>query len=335
MPFAIMDRNIGVVGAGVIGLTCALVLAEAGYGVTVLARELPGDNSKKWASPWAGAGILPHPDTGGHDLQTNTFVYFWALAHNDPTSGVQVVDVTEYYDDRSDDSTIWYKQIAPKYRRLQSKDLPAGARIGFQYQSTTVNPQVFLPWIKNLLDKKGVRFVQKEIRSINDARAILKTSLIINCSGLGASDLVPDRKVQPVRGQIVLVKGESDEMILYQGSHYTYQIPRMFSGGTIIGGIAQEGSTDHAVDLDLRNDILQRVNLVTRGRYKDLDLSKDIIQDLVGFRPSRKGGYRLEKEKGVVHAYGFGSLGYTYCYGVALRVRELVEASISLRRSQL
>lgn len=44
--------EIGVIGAGVIGLTSALVLAEAGHKVTVLARELPGDGSKKWASPW-------------------------------------------------------------------------------------------------------------------------------------------------------------------------------------------------------------------------------------------------------------------------------------------
>jgi hypothetical protein len=38
----------------------------------------------------AGAGILPYPETKGHDLQINTFKYYWALAHRDPTSGVQV-----------------------------------------------------------------------------------------------------------------------------------------------------------------------------------------------------------------------------------------------------
>jgi phytoene dehydrogenase-like protein len=36
--------DIGIIGAGVIGLTSAAVLAEAGYRVTVLARELPGDD---------------------------------------------------------------------------------------------------------------------------------------------------------------------------------------------------------------------------------------------------------------------------------------------------
>lgn len=47
-----MENHIGIVGAGVIGLTSALVLSEAGYKVSILARELPGDESKNWASPW-------------------------------------------------------------------------------------------------------------------------------------------------------------------------------------------------------------------------------------------------------------------------------------------
>jgi glycine/D-amino acid oxidase-like deaminating enzyme len=49
--------DIGIIGAGVIGLTSASVLVEAGYRVTVLARELPGNDSKKWASPWYNPAI--------------------------------------------------------------------------------------------------------------------------------------------------------------------------------------------------------------------------------------------------------------------------------------
>lgn len=41
-----------ILGAGVIGLLSALSLTEAGYKVTVVARDLPGDESQDWASPW-------------------------------------------------------------------------------------------------------------------------------------------------------------------------------------------------------------------------------------------------------------------------------------------
>ena len=43
---------IGVVGAGVVGMACALLLAEAGYSVKIVARDLPGDKGSEWASPW-------------------------------------------------------------------------------------------------------------------------------------------------------------------------------------------------------------------------------------------------------------------------------------------
>lgn len=44
--------EIGIIGSGVIGLASALALTEAGYGVKIVARELPGDDSQNWASPW-------------------------------------------------------------------------------------------------------------------------------------------------------------------------------------------------------------------------------------------------------------------------------------------
>ncbi|CAH0004293.1 unnamed protein product [Clonostachys byssicola] len=326
--------EIGIIGSGVIGLTSALALVKDGFNVTIVARDLPGDDgSQQWASPWAGAGILPYPESKGHDLQTETFKFYRALAHRDPTSGVQVVDVTEYYDGRNDDSTIWYKRMVPKYRLLPSKNLPANAKIGFKYQSMTVNPAVFLPWIKRLLDKKGVHFIRAEVKSLAEARSILKTPVIINASGLGAFDLAGDDKVIAVRGQTMLVESDSHEMVMFQGSHYTYQIPRMFSGGVILGGVSQPGNSDQDVDPDLRPDILRRMNAISNDRFRSVDLNKHVIADLVGFRPSRKGGYRLEVEDGIIHAYGFNTLGYTYSYGVALKVCELAKSLLAEKRA--
>ena len=90
--------DVGIIGSGIIGLMSALTLTDAGYKVTIVARDLPGDESQDWASPWsvvnssfqdssvvlltfrrAGVSIYPHPDAGGHSLQTENFKYFWAL----------------------------------------------------------------------------------------------------------------------------------------------------------------------------------------------------------------------------------------------------------------
>lgn len=50
-----MNKKINVIGAGVIGLTTALILQKKGYRVTIIAEHFPGDKSTHYTSPKAGA----------------------------------------------------------------------------------------------------------------------------------------------------------------------------------------------------------------------------------------------------------------------------------------
>ncbi|OJJ97615.1 hypothetical protein ASPACDRAFT_53763 [Aspergillus aculeatus ATCC 16872] len=322
-------QHVGIIGSGIIGLLSALALTDAGYQVTIVARDLPGDETQDWASPWAGVSIFPHPDAGGESLQTENFKYFWALAHRDPTSGVQVIKATEHYDDRDDDSTIWYKTVVPRYRLIPKEKLPDGVKLGFTYTSMTINPAYLLPWIQKQLQARGVTFIRKTLSSIEEAKKLTGAKIIVHASGLGAYTLAGDKNVEAIRGQTMFVKTDFvDQLMMHQGSHYTYVIPRMFTNGAIIGGVSQPGNLDRNVDTDLRADILQRVNTMTNGGLLSVDLDKDVQEDIVAFRPGRKGGYRLEAEGDVVHAYGFAGLGYIFSYGVALKVRELVDSIV-------
>ncbi|RAH43031.1 FAD-dependent oxidoreductase [Aspergillus brunneoviolaceus CBS 621.78] len=321
--------HVGIIGSGIIGLLSALALTDAGYQVTIMARDLPGDETQDWASPWAGVSIFPHPDAGGESLQTENFKYFWALAHRDPTSGVQVIKATEHYDDRDDDSTIWYKTVVPRYRLIPKEKLPDGVKLGFTYTSMTINPAYLLPWIQKQLQARGVTFIRKTLSSIEEAKKITGAKVIVHASGLGAYTLSGDKNVEAIRGQTMFVKTDFvDQLMMHQGSHYTYVIPRMFTNGAIIGGVSQPGNLDRNVDTDLRADILRRVNTMTNGGLLSVDLENDVQKDIVAFRPGRKGGYRLEVEGDVVHAYGFAGLGYIFSYGVALKVRELVDSIV-------
>ncbi|KAJ5337550.1 nucleotide-binding domain-containing protein [Penicillium brevicompactum] len=329
--------EVGIIGSGIIGLLSALTLTDAGYRVTIVARDLPGDETQDWASPWAGVSIYPHPDVGGHSLQTENFKYFWALAHRDPTSGVQVVKATEYYDDRDDDSSIWYKTMVPRYRRIANHNLPEGVKLGFTYTSMTINPQFLLPWIQKQLKDRGVKFIRRTLSSIDEAKRITGAKVMVHASGLGALTLANDENVEAIRGQTMFVTTDFEELKMHQGSHYTYVIPRMFTNGAIIGGVSQPGRSDRNVDESLRSDILRRVGKLTEGKIGAIDLEIDVQKDIVAFRPGRKGGYRLETDGQTVHAYGFAGLGYIFSYGVALKVRELVDlvASPDKSRSRL
>ena len=102
-------------------------------------------------------------------------------------------------------------------------------------------------------------------------------------------------------------------------------IPRHSDGGLILGGFLQPKDSRVQPDLSLRKDILNRVNVITRNAFTSINLDRDIVKDIVGFRPARKGGIRLERAGNVIHAYGLAGLGYLYAFGVAEKVCVLVQ----------
>ncbi|KAL1799026.1 hypothetical protein ACET3X_003063 [Alternaria dauci] len=332
-----MPRHIAIAGAGITGLACAYLLSEAGNRITIVARNFYGDNSTEWASPWAGALLAPHPNTGSNDLQLASLNFYRHILRSVPESGVKSVRIIEYYDDRPRTAPVWYRSHMQNFQILPESQLPPGVTLGYSYDGLVVNPNDILPWLTANLRSRGVKFIHQTLSSIQDLRDLTAADVFVNATGLGARDLATDPSVYGVRGQTMFVDcataGRSsllDQATLHQGSHYTYCIPRSSNGGIILGGVSQPSNTQPQPDRSLRLDILERVNMMTNGRFDWVDLNKH-GEDIVGFRPAREGGLRVEREGDVVHAYGAGGLGYLYAFGVAGRVKELVEESFKAK----
>jgi glycine/D-amino acid oxidase-like deaminating enzyme len=255
-------------------------------------------------------------------MQIACFKFYWDLAHQDPSSGVKTYPMSEYFDDRTDDLDIWYKTLMPGYRVILRSELPKGVSMGLKYASIGINPLLLLPWLKRKLEERGVNFVRKEVGNLDEARKITQAKILVNASGVGAKELASDDAVRPVRGQTMFVKTDFDQVFMREGSEYTYVIPRASSVGVIMGGIKSD-RLDTEVDLELKGDILRRVNHMTNGAFEGLDLTS--VTDIVGFRPGRTTGLRVEREGDIVHAYGAEGAGYIYSFGVAERVGELIE----------
>jgi len=139
-------------------------------------------------------------------------------------------------------------------------------------------------------------------------------------------------------GQTCLVANPCSSTITRQNADgtWTFIIPRFYDGGTIIGGTKEPHDWNSEAVLTTRHRLLESA----AEMYPDILNAEggfDIITDVVGRRPTREGGMRIEIEKGehgvtgdgpVVHAYGAGGRGFEISWGVAEEVSILVESVV-------
>ncbi len=139
------------------------------------------------------------------------------------------------------------------------------------------------------------------------------------------------------QGQTCLVRNPVSSTITRQNQDgsWSFCIPRPLDGGTIIGGTKQPHDWDPNPSPEIRARLLASASKwfpftpESGGQF-------DVIRDIVGRRPAREGGLRIEMEpvedgKNIVHAYGAGGRGFELSRGVAEDVTALMLESGLLR----
>ncbi|RPA81017.1 D-amino acid oxidase [Ascobolus immersus RN42] len=361
--------TIVVLGAGVCGLTSALLLARQNkYNIYILAQTFPGDLNPDpyYTSPIAGANSLPVSSSGTPAARWDevTFKELWKLKDTVPEAGIH--EQTTYVMDRGIDGNgvigkwwgelltdkPWFADVYPDFKLLKTpEDVgPAmsamGATSGKQFKSVCINVSLYLPYLVSECLKLGVQLRRGFCTHISDvaAQAAVKPDLVVNCTGLRARFLggVEDEKMVPVRGQIAVVKNVSRGMVNLSGTddgpeEVLYIMNRPAAGGTILGGSYQKGNWDTTVDPQMAQRILKRClqaapEMVKPGQGVE---GLEVIRHVVGLRPLREGGVRVEREEiggvKVVHNYGAGGFGYQASYGLAEDVVGLVEESFGVK----
>jgi len=341
--------HVVILGAGVIGLTVAHVLTEdAGFKVTIVARDMPEDlTSQAFASPWAAADWSPlTTDDRLISWEKHTFDKFWSMI---PTGLVRKLPSRIYFGAEDVEKASQWKHWQGVVRdfRVLPKDhpLPPKARCGVQFDTYSVNPGAYLPWLKSQLEGRGVSFVRRRVISLDEAGELAgEGGAVINATSLGARSLlgVEDMKVYPVRGQVVLVYAPNvDECVAFlpeDTTEVTYLIPRASTPGMVLlGGTFQPNNWDTSLSIPTARDILARAKELVPALTEP---TTRIQAHNVGLRPAREGGPRVEaqfvdlpskdalvpklsetsgkiKSTLVVHAYGFGPAGYQQSWGAA------------------
>jgi D-amino-acid oxidase len=280
--------TVTVVGAGVVGLSCAVALREAGFSVRVVAGAEPGVS--------AVAGGLWLPYTTGSDARA----LGWARATYERLEAEGAPLVSYRHVERAEPG--WLPVVPDgRVRRLSATSWVAEV------------PLVEMPrHLASLRERAGGVSVSR-VSSLAEV-----PGLVVNCTGLAARWLADDADVVPVRGQVVHVRPRDGVVVpcVCDEDELTYVLPR--PDVCVLGGFAQEGDDDVRVREAESADILSRcMRLVP-----ELE-GCTVLGAHAGLRPLRRGGARVERVGDVVHCYGHGGAGLTLSWGCAAEVVEL------------
>lgn len=327
--------HVAVIGAGVVGLTSAIRLLEAGLPVTVFSeKRTPHVTSNR-----AGAVFTPFRIDGNPRAEEWTRLAHARLCEiaeqSGEVAGVGLTPIRELFFEPIPGRPWWTEFV-------QGYEHPSTAPPGYADVVHALVPRMdmtrYMPWLEARFADLGGQFIQRHVGAFSELFE-MGYCLIVNCAGLGARELVPDTAMMPMRGQILHVaSGMTIPECLVEdgrGSLTTYVFP--FPGYTVLGGTCERGEEQEATDEPALEGILQRCRkMLTACGYQELDrLIERRLKAVAGLRPARvEGGseeavrlelVEFEPDRWVIHNYGHGRAGVTLSWGCASDVARLVD----------
>jgi len=317
-----------VIGAGVIGLTTAICLAEAGVSVTVAAAEPPQQTTS------AVAGALWGPHLVGKDER----IMRWAAVTLDrlaelraPELGANALEgivrtacgiaATATAGDEPPEFAA-EGNVTP----CEPGEIPAGYRSGWRLTAPLIAMPEYLDYLEQRFGRaSGSSAFPCRFATLADARDFAPgAGVIVNCTGFGARDLVPDPQVEAVRGQAVAVRNPGIREFFVGTGAVGWPLTYLFPHRDIVvlGGTEEHGNVSREPDLATAERIIAACAAI-RPELRDAA----VVGQRVGLRPTRP-RVRLETEQHgavtIVHSYGHGGAGVTLSWGCAEDTTQLV-----------
>lgn len=308
------------IGAGVIGLTTAVTLAEHGHRVLVRTAEPPALTTS-WTAGALWGPWLTQPVDRVHRWAAESLRVLAGQAEQ-PGTGVRLVSGVDV-------STVertppdWFG-LLPDVRPCSFGELPAGYRSGLRYTAPLVTMPLHLTYLVERLNEAGGSIERGTVPSLDEAAR--RAPIVVNCTGVGARALADDQDVSPIRGQHVVVSNPGITEFVEVDTGDSAELVAVYPHGdhVVLGGTAEPGVWDRTPSPDAASAIIARCAAVV-----PLLLDAEVLTHRVGLRPSRP-EVRLDEEPGldgarIIHNYGHGGAGVSLAWGCALDVLALLD----------
>ncbi|HEX4057237.1 MAG TPA: FAD-dependent oxidoreductase [Galbitalea sp.] len=311
-----------VVGAGVIGMTCAYELARAGHSVTILA------DATAQASVSAVAGGLWFPykaksADGSTDILKRSLDRFHELSE---VAGTPVEIREGTFVVRSADQDTSWADVAPWHREARPDELPSGATRGIRSALPMVDTPRYLVWLEARCREIGVKFRDEVVHDIEATIAVTRAGAVVVAAGLRSAELLgDDDSAYPIRGQVLKLRNPGLRDWLLDDENpagMTYVLPRI--DDVVCGGTSDAGEVDITWNTGVEAGILERVIAAVPALE-----GQEIVGRAIGLRPARptlRVGLVDGHSVPVIACYGHGGAGITLSWGSAERVVELLGA---------
>jgi D-amino-acid oxidase len=319
-----MTLRVVVLGAGVVGLTTAVSLAESPLDVEVrVDADTPPRLTTSAAAGATWDPYLAEPADLVHGWSLHTLATLSRLAAVED-SGVSMCEGT-HQSLVARELPAWTEAVGA--RPCTPRELRPGYVMGWHYRAPLVDMPRYLDHLVRRLEKAGGRLAERHYASMEEA--LPEAPVLINCTGSGARSLVPDPQVQAARGQLVVVENPgirdffcddtpgaeepgAEELVYFypHGAH------------VVLGGTLETGRWTTRPDRRAAAEIVRRC-----ARIEPRLADARVLKHRVGLRPLRP-TVRLGPERLgdtlVVHNYGHGGAGITLSWGCARQCADLV-----------
>jgi glycine/D-amino acid oxidase-like deaminating enzyme len=225
---------VAVLGAGVMGLSTARLVQEAGFPVTIYAAALPPDTTSNIA------GGQFHPYALFRDSEvTSEFRRQFARALDYSWRRFQIMVGEEYgvrwlptYVETDSPDAKLLETFPPVNRMLRSAEHPFPLDKVLRYDTMYVETGRYLRQMLRDVQIAGGKVEVRRFATPVDI-ASLPEALVINCTGLGSRELFGDQDLHPARGQLAVLEPQPEVKYAVTGGP-GYMFPR--PDGIILGG---------------------------------------------------------------------------------------------------